>query len=108
MSNTINSNLQSLLNKTEQKVNGSEKGQSSGTSATVSAASASKTSVSDTVNLTEQSLLLAGLEKKVAEMPAIDQSRVDAVKADIASGNYHIDLDNLAELLMQSDLDSGE
>ena len=41
-------------------------------------------------------------------MPAIDQARVDAVKADIENGNYEIDLDNLAELLMQSDLQLGD
>lgn len=108
MSNTINSNLQSLLNKTGQKVNGSEKGQASESRAIVQTAAAGKASVTDTVNLTEQSQLLASIEKRVSEMPAIDQARVDAVKADIESGNYSIDLDNLAELLLRSEQDIGE
>ena len=101
MSNKIDGNLQSLLNKAGERVSNANKGdapakggRAAGTGAPVAA---------DKVVLTEQSQLLAKLAETVSEMTAFDQARVDAVKADIENGNYEINLDNLAELLMQSD-----
>ena len=105
MSNSIDPNLHALLNKAGQKVSGTDKDNNASRSA--DAAGAARPATADKVVLTEESRLLGSIEKTIAAMPAIDQARVDAVKADIENGNYEIDLDNLAELLMQSDLQLG-
>ena len=62
----------------------------------------------DTVVLTERSQLLERLEKAAASLPEVDIARVEAVKADIASGNYRIDVDNIAEIILKSDAEFGE
>ena len=61
----------------------------------------------DTVVLTERGQLLARLEKTVASLPDVDVKRVEAVKADIASGNYRIDVDNIADILLRTERDLG-
>ena len=101
MSNKIDGNLQSVLNKAGERVSEASKG--GATAKGGEAAGSGAPAAADKVVLTEQSQLLASLAKTVSEMPAIDQARVDAVKADIENGNYEINLDSLAELLMQSD-----
>jgi negative regulator of flagellin synthesis FlgM len=62
-----------------------------------------RTSAPDTVVLTDQGQRLEQLEKAVKAMPAVDQARVDAVKADIANGNYKIDVENIADILLQTE-----
>jgi len=57
------------------------------------------------VVLTERGQRLEQLEKAALEMPAVDRTRVDAVKADIASGNYQVDVDNIADILMRTESD---
>ena len=62
-----------------------------------------RASVTDTVVLTERGQRLEQLEKAVAQLPVVDRARVDAVKADIASGNYSIDVDNIADILLRTE-----
>lgn len=64
-----------------------------------------KTAAADTVVLTERGQLLERLEKTAAKLPAIDQARVDAVKADIADGKYRVDVDNIADILLRTEAD---
>ena len=60
------------------------------------------------VTLTEQGQRLAELEKTLASQPAIDSARVAAVKADIASGNYTVDVENIADTLLATEADFDE
>lgn len=60
------------------------------------------------VVLTERGQRLEQLEKAALELPAVDRTRVDAVKADIASGNYKVDVDNIADILMRTEAEFNE
>jgi len=72
-------------------------------------ASAAATSVpADTIVLTEQGQRLAELEKALGDLPAVDAARVEAVKADIASGNYKIDVERIADALLRTEADFDE
>lgn len=64
---------------------------------------AARVPAQDTVVLTDQGQRLEQLEKAVKALPAVDQARVDAVKADIASGNYEIDAENIADILLRTE-----
>jgi negative regulator of flagellin synthesis FlgM len=57
----------------------------------------------DTVELTSGAQLLARLEKTLATLPDIDAARVDNVKTAIASGDYVIDAEKIADALLRSD-----
>jgi negative regulator of flagellin synthesis FlgM len=57
----------------------------------------------DTVELTSGAQLLARLEKTLATLPDIDAARVDKVKTAIASGDYFIDAEKIADALLRSD-----
>lgn len=104
MSNRIDPNLSGVAGKAGQKVGGSGNAAGPGRAEGPSK-SGVKPAAGETVVLTERSQLLEGLEKKIASMPAIDNARVEAVKADIQSGNYQIDADNIAELLLRVEAD---
>lgn len=69
------------------------------------AAGESRAAVTDTVVLTERGQRLEQLEKAVSALPVVDRARVDAVKADIASGNYSVDVDNIADILLRTESD---
>lgn len=109
MSNRIDPNLSGVVSKAGQKVSGSGKGAAVDPGqADAASKPGTKPAAGDTVVLTERSQVLESLEKKIAGMPAIDNARVEAVKADIQSGNYKIDADNIAELLLRNEADLGE
>ena len=112
MSNRIDPNLLGIANKANkagQKVSGSgngpavDPGKAGGASE-----SGAKAGAGDSVVLTERSQLLASLERKIADLPAIDRARVEAVKADIENGNYEIDVDNIADILLRTETELGE
>lgn len=108
MSNRIDSNPQGSVARPGSKAGGPDKASGAGAEATKRSDVGNKPAVSDSVVLTERSRLLATLEQEIAAAPAIDQARVAAVKADIESGNYEINLDNLAELMLRSEIDLGD
>jgi negative regulator of flagellin synthesis FlgM len=62
----------------------------------------------DTVQLTSSAKLLERLEKTLAETPAVDSARIDAVRADIENGDYVINADKIADALLRTDLELGE
>ena len=62
----------------------------------------------DTVELTQGAKLLERIEKTLAEVPEVDSARIAAVRADIASGNYEINADKIAEALMRTELELSE
>ena len=110
MSNRIGPKHPGIVDKTDShKVPGSGRGApvQPGKSSTSSKVSGGN-SVRDTVELTERSQLLERLEKTAAASPGIDRARVDAVKADIAAGKYQIDAENIADILLRIEKETGD
>ena len=62
----------------------------------------------DTVELTQSAKLLERVEKTLAEAPAVDSARIEAVRADIANGDYSIDADKIAEALIRTEREFSE
>ena len=110
MSNRIGPKHHGIVDKTDShKVPGSGPGASAQSGETVNAGkTAGKTSLRDTVMLTERSQLLERLDQTAAQLPAIDRARVEAVKADIADVRYQIDADNIADILLRLEKEMGD
>ncbi|GIU36037.1 flagellar biosynthesis anti-sigma factor FlgM [Shewanella schlegeliana] len=51
---------------------------------------------SDSVSITAQAQQIQNVQTKMADMPEIDQKKVDEIKAAIAEGRYKIDPEKLA------------
>lgn len=104
MSNTIKPVDQSMLTKITDKVESARDAQSTSAKQRVDSAQPAENAVSsDTVELTSGAKLLERLEKTLASMPDIDASRVEAVKTAIASGDYEIDAQKIADALLRTD-----
>ncbi|MEM7764365.1 MAG: flagellar biosynthesis anti-sigma factor FlgM [Pseudomonadota bacterium] len=58
---------------------------------------------SDTVALTDGAKLLARVEAELASAADIDVERVTALKESIATGNYQVDDNAIADKLLRSD-----
>jgi negative regulator of flagellin synthesis FlgM len=54
------------------------------------------------VTLSPRAAQLQALETQLAAIPVVDQARVDAIKDAIASGQYSINPDNVAQGLVDS------
>lgn len=54
------------------------------------------------VTLSPRATQLKQLESQLAAIPVVDRARVDSIKAAIASGQYTIHTDNIAESLLNS------
>lgn len=109
MSNKIDPMHHGIVDKTGHKVSGPARGttvQPGGSAG--SGKSTGKTSLSDTVVLTDRSQLLERLHNIAAKLPAIDRARVEAVKADIANGKYQIDVDNIVDILLRIEEEFGD
>jgi len=57
----------------------------------------------DSLHLTGEAAGLQVLQRELAAAPAIDQARVDAVRAELASGQYRINPDKIAEKMLELD-----
>ena len=57
----------------------------------------------DSVQLTDKAQQLLRLEEKLAEFPAVDSQRVDAIRKAIADGSYKIDADLIAERMLATE-----
>jgi negative regulator of flagellin synthesis FlgM len=55
----------------------------------------------DKVSFTETSVRLRALEGTLANMPVVDEARVEAIKQAIADGSYQIDANRIADKLIQ-------
>jgi negative regulator of flagellin synthesis FlgM len=68
------------------------------------APSVSDTSVAgagnDTVTITSSAAGMLKLEQSLADIPDVDYSRVTAIRASIAEGNYHVDPDKIVDKLL--------
>lgn len=72
------------------------------------AAEQSKTSNRSNIEITHAARQLAALEKVIAQIPVVDETRVKAVTSAIADGRYRIDNQKVAEKLLRSDADLAE
>lgn len=54
------------------------------------------------VNLSPRSAQLKALEAQLAAIPVVDRARVDSIKAAIASGQYTVNTENVAQGLIDS------
>jgi negative regulator of flagellin synthesis FlgM len=55
------------------------------------------------VELTDEARQLLRLEEKLAQFPAVDSQRVEAIRQAIADGSYRIDADLIAERLLATE-----
>jgi len=76
----------------------SEKAQTKNTSTADN--TSSTVSSGDTVSLSQESQQVAGLQQQLKDSSAIDQAKVDAIKQEIANGNYPLDANKIAENLI--------
>ncbi len=63
-----------------------------------------KSSVSDTVSLSETAIRLGQLGIAVENQPVVDTKRVEQVKQAILDGSYNVDPTRIAEKMMELDL----
>ncbi len=66
--------------------------------------STGKSSVSDTVSLSETAIRLGQIGVAVENQPVVDTKRVEQVKQAILDGSYSIDPTRIAERLMEFDM----
>lgn len=59
----------------------------------------------EAVSLTSEAQQLSGLQEKAMNSSGIDQAKVDKIKADIESGSYKINVEQLANKLAQFESD---
>ena len=59
----------------------------------------------EAVSLTSEAQQLGGLQEKAMNSSGIDQAKVDKIKADIESGSYKINVEQLANKLAQFESD---
>jgi len=96
MTNPINPRVDSLNRSTTASV-GNEKAQAKSNNAdNTTGAIASE----DTVSLSQESQQVASLQQQLKDSSAIDQVKVDAIKQEIANGNYPLDTQKIAENLI--------
>ena len=81
----------------DRRVKGGQTGHADGSS---SATSGQNKTGTDEVQLSDQARSLQQLADAVAEQPAFDARRVDAIRDAIAEGRYHVDPERLAENFM--------
>ena len=77
-----------------------EKAQTSKTSNGADNSATSRAATEDTVSLSQESQQVSGLQQQLKDSPAIDQTKVDSIKQEIANGNYPLDAEKIAANLI--------
>lgn len=54
----------------------------------------------DTVSLSDQSLQVRDLQQRLENLPEVDAEKVEAIKQEIARGNYPLDPERIAQNLI--------
>lgn len=75
--------------------------QASDAGADVTAKSGSDSGSGDTVSLSSRSQQVIELQQHLDSSTGIDQARVDAIKQQIAEGNYPLDAEKIAENMLK-------
>lgn len=55
----------------------------------------------DTVSLTDTATQLQSLQQTLSEVPEVDSGKVEAIQAAIADGSYSVDVNELAQNLIE-------
>ncbi len=55
----------------------------------------------DTVSLTDTATQLQSLQQTLSEVPEVDSDKVEAIRAAIADGSYSVDVNELAQNLIE-------
>ncbi|WOT06225.1 flagellar biosynthesis anti-sigma factor FlgM [Shewanella youngdeokensis] len=78
------------------RVNTDNTGKSNATQTSATPVQTAVAQKADSVSITPQAQQIQNIQTKMADMPDIDQKKVDEIKAAIAEGRYKIDPDKLA------------
>ena len=57
----------------------------------------------DTVELTHDARLMQAMEERIGQLGEVDQSRVDAVRSRIESGDYQVSSERIADKMIAMD-----
>lgn len=66
----------------------------------VDSKASSSTSSADTVSLSQASQQVSDLQLRLKNTPEVDSAKVEAIKQEIANGNYPLDPEKIAENLV--------
>jgi len=58
----------------------------------------------DSVSLSSAAKNLAKIETELKSLPDIDQSKVDAIKARIENGDYQVNSQNMAQIMLNTEV----
>lgn len=109
MSNRINPVDQGMLGKIGDKIGEAGSAKKAGLGKPQpDAGSTAPGSRGDTVELTSGAKLLERLDKTLAELSAVDSTRIEAVRSAIESGDYSIDAEKIADAIIRFDRELGE
>lgn len=100
--NSVNEAKASAYQSQNQKL---EQAKQDSVSNTTQQASSAKSAEKDSVALTPQAKQLKDLQKKITESESFDRKKIDDIKKAIASGDYKINYDKLAEKLSAFEFD---
>ena len=64
------------------------------------ASDSSRPPAEDTVSLSDQSLQVRDLQQQLETLPEVDAEKVEAIKQEIAKGNYPLDPEKIAQNLV--------
>ena len=68
----------------------------------------SRPAADDTVSLSEESVQVRELQQQLGNIPDVDAEKVEAIKQEIAKGNYPLDPERIAENLINLEKALGE
>jgi len=70
------------------------------TQSTAESGTAGNARTEDTVSLSQESQQVIELQQRIKNAPEIDSAKVEAIKQEIARGNYPLDAEKIAENLI--------
>lgn len=69
----------------------------------VTASNAKAVSSDDTVKLSDQAKDIARIQRALAQLPEIDEAKVQDIREQISKGSYSVDVEALAEKILADD-----
>ena len=98
--NSIKGGLKSSVNTAESNAKGVAAKNKVDTGAN---ADNSRSSASDSVSLSSAGQSIAKIEANLAASPEVDSEKVARIKSEIASGNYQVDANAIADKMLQDE-----
>lgn len=106
MVNEVNSIGRGLPNSTRQTDDSAGSARTTGNSnapGTESPVGSQSPATGDTVNLSSEAQDIARIQRALAQLPDIDEARVQEIRNQIESGTYSIDVEALADRILADD-----